>query len=151
MAGILANSVSRTMLAAETATDKSVSGYVALEEVTFTVEPTGSSYQWAIAKPSDSTARCTLSDETNASPTITPDVGGFFTLACVVDGTTTYVIRLAVVATGAVNTMSIIRLTPIANAAVPTPSTGRSVYYSSDASALVEKRPDGTVHVITVV
>jgi hypothetical protein len=138
------------MLAAETAVDKSVGTYVALEEIALSTTPTGAAYAWNIAKPSASTDRCVLSSDTDAGPTFTPDVEGFYTLTCVVDSTTTYILRAAVAAIGAVSSLSAIRFMPIANAAIPTPASGRTVYFSSDANALVEKRADGSVHTLDV-
>lgn len=150
MAGILANSVSKTMVAGDTAVDNTTSGFVALEDVALSTTGTPTSRAWGLSKPSNSTRRCVLSSDSDASPTFTPDVGGYYVVTCVVDGTTVYILRVSVSAIGEVTTQTAIRLTPIANAAVPTPATGRTVYFSSDASALVEKRPDGTVHTIDV-
>jgi hypothetical protein len=148
MSGILANSASQTMLAGATSADNAVSGYIALEEVALSVTPTGSSYSWAIAKPSSSTARARLSSTTDASPTFTPDVAGYYTLTCVVDSVTTYVLRVAVSAIGEVATIDAIRLVPILNAQVPTPATGRTIFSSSDLNDLAQKLPDGNTYAI---
>jgi hypothetical protein len=148
MAGILANSASQTMLAGATSADHAVSGYIALEEVVLSVTPTGSSYSWAIAKPSGSSARAALSSTTDASPTFTPDVAGFYTLTCVVDSVTTYVLRVAVSAIGEVSTIDAIRLVPILNAQVPTPATGRTIFSSSELNDLAQKLPDGNTYPI---
>lgn len=134
------------MVDGDTAVDNAASGFVALEEVVLTTTPTGSSYSWALAKPSDSTARCVLSSTTVASPTITPDVGGFYTLTCVVDGVTTYVLRISVEAIASVATLTATRYVPIANVSVPTPATGRTVFSSVDLNALAEKLPDGNTY-----
>lgn len=151
MAGIKANSSSKTMVDGDTAVDKSVSGYLTAEQIVLTTTPTGSTYSWAISKPAGATARSDLSDSDDASITFSPDVEGTYLVTVVVDGSTTYVIRIACVHISAVSTLGALHFLPIANSQVPTPASGRTVYYSSDAAALVEKRPDGTVHVITVV
>jgi hypothetical protein len=148
MSGILANSTSKTMLAGATSADNAQSGYVALEDITLSVTPTASSYAWAIAKPSNSTARAVLSSTTDASPSFTPDVEGFYTLTCVVDSVTTYVLRVAVLAIGSVSTLSAVKLLPIANVQVPTPATGRTIFSSSDLNDLAQKLPDGVTYAI---
>lgn len=150
MSGILANSSSKTMVSGDTAVDQTTSGFVTLDEITLSTTGTPASYAWGCAKPSASTDRAVLSSRTAASPTITPDVAGYYTITCVVDGTTTYILRIAVALVAAVSTLTVIRFVPIADAAVPTPASGRSVYYSSTAGAMVEKRPDGTVHTLDV-
>lgn len=150
MSGILANSVSKTMVAGDTAADNTTSGFIALEEVALSTTGTPVSYLWGLSKPSGSTARCALNSTTAASPVFTPDVQGYYVVTCVIDGTTTYILRVAVAQVADVTSLTTIRFLPIADASVPTPATGRTVYYSSTQSAMVEKRPDGTVHVITV-
>lgn len=139
------------MVDGDTAVDKSVTGYITSEQVVLTTTPTGTTYSWAMSKPAGSTARSDLSDSDDASVTFSPDVEGTYLVTVVVDGTTTYVIRIACVNISAVSTLGALRFLPIANSQVPTPAAGRTVYFSSDANALVEKRPDGTVHVFTVV
>ncbi len=151
MSGILANSVSKTMVSGDTAADQVTSGFVALEEITLTTTGTPTSYVWGLSKPSGSTARTALSSTTAASPTFTPDVEGYFVVTCLLDGTTLYILRIAVADDASVTTVSTLKFLPIADSLVPVPATGRTVYYSSTQSALVEKRPDNTVHVITVV
>lgn len=148
MSGILANSASKSMLSGTE--DNAVSGYVSLESVTLATTETHSSYQWSLAKPSASSGRSSLSSTTDPNPTFTPDAEGYFTVACLVDGTTTFILRIGVVAAAGVTTIGAIRLMPLADAQVPAPPTGASIYFSSDAGALVEKLSDGTVHRITV-
>jgi hypothetical protein len=150
MAGILANSASKTMVSGDTAVDKSTSGYITAEQITLSTTPTGTDYVWGLSKPAGSTGRSALSAGTGASVTLTPDVEGTYTVTAVVDSTTTYVIRIACVHISAVSTLGALHLIPIANSQVPTPSSGRTVYFSSDSGALVEKRTDGTVHTIDV-
>lgn len=151
MAGILANSVSVTMTAGETAVTKAVTGYVEDEEITLSVSPTGTDYVWSITKPSGSTARSDLSSDTGASVTFTPEADGYWMATCVVDSTTTYRIRIAVSAISQTTTIGAHRFSPIADASVPTPVLGATTYYSSDAGTMVEKRTDGTVRAPTTI
>jgi hypothetical protein len=136
------------MLAAETAADKAVSGYITLEEIALATTPTGTAYSWSIAKPSAATSRSDLDSTTDAGPAFTPDVEGYYTISCVVDSATTYIIRIAVALVASVSTLTTVRFIPVANASVPTPATGRTVYFSIESAALVEKRSDGTVHLL---
>jgi hypothetical protein len=138
------------MLAAETAADKAAAGWVTREQVTLTVTPTGTSYAWSIAKPSASGSACALSATSGASVTFTPDVEGYFTVVCVVDGSTTYVLRMAVVAVASATTLSVSRLLPLSDSQVATPSTGVALYYSSTQSGLSYKDTSGVVHKVTV-
>lgn len=150
MSGIIANSASKTMLAGDASADNAVSGYVALEAITLALTEAHSSYQWSLAKPSAASARTHFSSSTDPTPTFTPDAEGFFTVACLVDGTTTYVLRIGVALAGGVTTLGSIRFMALADTQVPAPATGATVYYSSDVGGLVEKLSDGTVHRITV-
>lgn len=140
MSGVIANSASRPMLGAETSADKSVSGYVAGERITLSTTPTGTDYAWSIAQPSSSsTARSALSAETGASVTFTPDVGGTFMVTCIVDSTTTYVIRMTVQAATVSEPVEALRLSPRTDASVPAPAAGVTLYYSSTQGALCIK------------
>lgn len=149
MAGILANSASKTMVAADTSADNNVSGYTTGEQVTLSASPTGSSYAWGLAIPQGSTAaRSRLSDATAASPTFTPDVAGYYVATCTVDGAF-YVLRLSVTQSAISTTIEALRLQPKADADVRAPSTGAALYWSSTQGALVIKTSNGTVHTIT--
>jgi hypothetical protein len=145
MAGIMANSASKTMLAGATSADNSVSGYITNEQITLSVTPTGSAYVWGLAKPSGSTARSVLSSSTGATPLVTPDVAGYYTVTCVVDSTTTYVLRISVAAVSITTIAQAFRCQPVANSTVPTPSTGESLYFSDDVDRLVVKTSAGVV------
>lgn len=148
MAGILAVSAEQVMTAPDTAVDKSVSGYVTNSQITLSTTPTGSSYSWAIAKPSGSTARAALSSATAEAPVFTPDVPGYYTVSVVVDSTTTYVIRISVTQTAITTSYEAIRLSPKADASVPAPALGVAMYYSSDQDALVIKDAAGDVYTV---
>jgi hypothetical protein len=149
MSGILANSSSRPMLGAETAADKSVSNYVAGERITLSTTPTGTAYAWSLAAPtSSSVARSALSAETGASVTFVPDVGGTFMVTCVVDSTTTYVIRMTAQSAAIAEPVEAIRFSPRTDASIPAPAAGVAMYYSSDQDALCVKDPDGDVSTV---
>lgn len=131
MAGILANSASKTMTSGSA--DNSVSGYLVGEQIVLTVTPTGTNYVWAIAKPSGSaTARSNLDATTGASAKFTPDAEGYFTVSCVVDSTTTYTLRIAAQAIGTVTYHSASNFSPLNNAQVPAPALGHTWFHSTE-------------------
>lgn len=142
MAGIVATSAT-TNNSGDTAADKSVSGYLTNEEITLTASPAGSSYSWSLSAPSGS-SRAALTSTTDADPRFTPDVDGFYVVSLTVDGVE-YVLRAAVVSTGVVATLGNTRYLPETNAQAPAPSSGITVFYSSDESGLAFKDTGGTV------
>ncbi len=147
MAGILANSASKTMEAGDTSADAVVSGFVTGERIVLGTNPTGESYSWGLSVPSASAAaRSGLSSATDAAPTFTPDVAGTYVVTCTVDGTTTYVMRIAVVAVAVTVANQALRFSPVADAAVPAPAIGITLYYSSDHTALVVKDSENNVY-----
>lgn len=134
------------MVSGDTSADNSVSGYITNEQITLTVtDASPSSIRWGQAIPSASTpARSGLDDDDVAQVVFTPDVGGFYTITAVVDGTT-YVLRISV-ASAAQNTVEgSLGFQPLTDASIPTPSSGRNLYYSSDEADLVTKDSSGTV------
>jgi hypothetical protein len=146
MAGILANSASETMTAGDTSVDNSRSGYVVGERVTLSVTPTGTTYVWGLAKPSGSTSRSDLSDTTSASPVFVPDYSGTWTITCVVDGSTAYVLRITATAVAITSVANAHRFSPTQNNSIPAPSLGLTLFCSSDASdELRVKDPSGAV------
>lgn len=118
MPGILANSTSVTMLVSATTS----TGYITAEEITLTLDVTGSSYSWSLAKPRASTTRCALSDTTGASVTLVPDVEGYYVVTVLVSGTTTYSIRFSAVDPGVVTFDGARRWVGRTAASVPTPN-----------------------------
>lgn len=144
MAGIGAASVTKTHAAS--GADVTTTGFLKNEQVTLSADISGSGYAWSIAFPSDSAAgRAALDDDTSATPKFTPDVPGFYTVSVVVDGTTTYVLRIAVVAVAIARQLEAMNFAPLANTQVPTPIAGVTLYYSTDSSKLVVKDTSGTV------
>ena len=146
MAGILANSASVTMVAADA--DDATAGFITAEQVTCTTTPSGSAYDWALAKPAGSTARSALSDDDTASVSFTPDVAGYYVLTCTVDSTTAYVHRLAVTQVAASTSQEALRFSPKTDASIPTPGVGAAIFYSSDDSRLAAKTSAGTVQAL---
>lgn len=146
MAGILANSVSKTMVSGDTSATDIETGYVTGEKITLTTSPTGTDYEWELSIPSGSAAaRSALSDTDVASPTFTPDVAGEYVVRVTVDSATEYTCRLTVVAVTISVSTGGHRFLPVTNASVPSPSVGQSLYYSSDEGGLVTKDSAGTV------
>jgi hypothetical protein len=144
MAGIGAVSVTKTHAAA--GADVAATGFLVNEQITLSATPSGSGYQWSIAIPADSSpARSALDDDTDAAPKFTPDVAGFYTLSVLVDGATTYVLRIAAAAPAIIRQGEGMNLMPLSNAQVPTPQAGVTLYYSTDSSKAVVKDTTGTV------
>jgi hypothetical protein len=144
MAGIGAQSVTKTHAAS--GSDVAVSGFLKNEQIRLYVDGGASSYAWSIAVPSDSApGRSALDSSTDATPAFTPDVAGFYTVAVVVNGSTSYVLRVAVAPVAIVRVAEGLNLMPLADAQVPTPQLGVTLYYSTDASAAVLKDTTGTV------
>lgn len=135
MAGILANSASETMTAGDTAVDNARSGYVVGERVTLSTTPTGTTYSWAMAKPGGATSRSDLTDTDTASPTFVPDYAGTWTITCIVDGSTTYVLRITATAVAITSVANAHRFSPTANNSIPAPALGLTLFCSSDANS----------------
>jgi len=131
MAGILANSATQTMVIGNTAADNTFGTFVTDEQITLATTPTGSTYVWGVSRPSGATGRSALSSSTDAAPVFTPDVPGLWVLTCVVDSTTTYVLRTTVVQVAIVTSQQAFRCLPIADASVPSPAAGEMLYFSS--------------------
>lgn len=134
MAGILANSASETMTSGDTAVDNTRAGYIAGEQITLSVTPSSTTYQWGFSKPSGATNRSDLSDDTIASPVFVPDVAGTWLVTCVVDGGTTYILRMTVTAVAITSVANAHRFSPVTNNSVPAPAAGLTLFCSSDAS-----------------
>lgn len=134
MAGILANSASETMTSGDTSADNTRAGYITGEQITLSVSPISTTYQWGFSKPGGATGRSDLSDYTIASPVFVPDHSGTWTATCVVDGGTTYVLRMTVTEVAITSVANAHRFSPVTNNAIPTPATGLTLYCSSDAS-----------------
>jgi len=144
MAGIGAVSVTTTHAAS--GSDVTATGFLANEQITLSATPSGSGYAWSCAIPSDSgPGRSAFDDDTSATPKFTPDVPGFYTVSCLVDGATLYVLRLAVLSVAVARQCQVLSLAPFADAQVPTPAAGVSLYYSTDSGKAVVKDTTGTV------
>lgn len=149
MAGILANSVSVTMGAGDTAVDKRISGFVTNEQITFSTTPTGTAYVWGLTKPADATVRSDLSASTGASITMTPDANGYYMVTCTVDSTTVYTIRMAVADVTPAYVTGASNYTPRDDTTIPTPATGLTLFVDEADGELKTKDSSGTVATIT--
>jgi hypothetical protein len=145
MAGIMANSATETMVAGDTSVDKAVSGYLTRETIALTLTGSPTSARWSLAKPTTSGSITRLSETDELSTSFSPDVEGYYTVTCVIDDTTSYVLRVAVAQIAAVSTLTTVRLMPLADAQVPAPATGQTLFFSSDVESLVAKDSTGTV------
>lgn len=144
MAGILANSASVTMSSGSP--DNTQAGFVVGEQIVLATNPTGTGYSWAQSIPAGSApARSALSDAGVSSPRFTPDVAGIYTIVCTVDSTTAYVLRLSVALVASASVAQALRFSPVPDASVAAPALGLTLYFSSDANALVTKDPNGIV------
>jgi hypothetical protein len=148
MAGIVASSAT-TNNSGSTASDSSVSGYIAGERITLTTTPTGTSYAWTLSTPNGS-ERASLTADDEAAVSFVPDYEGYYVVTCTVSGSMVYVLRVAVSNIGAVNVVDAMRLVPLTDTQVPTPATGATLYYSSTQSALAVKLTNGTVHTLDI-
>lgn len=150
MAGILASSVTQTMVS--TSVDATQAGYLTGEQVALSTTPSGTSYAWSVARPSGSSAgRSALSSDTDASPTFTPDVAGYYVITCLVSGTTSYVLRIAVTSLAVQTPSQCLRLSPVTDAQVEAPAVGVALFCGSDhGNVLCAKYPNDAVHVVTV-
>lgn len=150
MAGIRAVSVTKTFASA--GADVASSGFLINEQIVLSAEPAGAGYAWKLSAPSNSVpARSRLDDDGAAVPTFTPDVDGLYLVQVVVDGTTTYVLRIGVSPVASAKQAQAINFLPLADSQVPTPILGRTIYCSAtQGNVMVEKRTDGSVHIINV-
>jgi hypothetical protein len=148
MAGITAASASKTHTT--TTVDASAAGFIVGESVVLGATPAGSSYIWAISLPSGSNAiRATLTSDDGAASSFTPDVPGIYTVYANVDGTE-YVLRIAAIRLAQSNSLEAIRLTPVADAQIPAPAVGGTVYWSSTQDGLALKDAAGDVFTVNV-
>lgn len=147
MAGILANSVSASMVAGDAAVDNAASGYVINEGVTLTTTPAATTYQWTLTRPSGSSAaKAAISDTTAASPIFTPDAAGTYLVGCTVDGSTVYRLSVAVLLSANSNASQVLRLQQVPNATVATPGVSAlAVFNSEELEAIATKDNSGVV------
>lgn len=145
MAGIKANSITKTMVDADTAVNKTVSAYLVSEEIILNTSPTGTTYAWAISKPSGSGARSNLSATSGDTVRFTPDAEGQYLVTVIVNGVTTYDILIGCVRVQNPSFAGALRFFPVANSQIPTPNQGSTIGFSSDLGVMAEKHSDGSV------
>ena len=148
MAGILANSLSVTMLSGDTLPDNTVSGYVTEEQVVLGASPApvGATYLWSMAGPPGTTIRDAFDQPDIATPTFTPNAPGWYTITCTVNSTTTYVLLASVTATAAITTAEAIRVPPKTDASIITPPSGSVLFYSAASNSWRVKDSTGLAH-----
>lgn len=145
--GILANSTSVTMTTSTS--DDVSSGYILNEQVRLTLTVSGTTWLWSQSIPNAAgPSRSALDSYTSATPKFIPPAAGVYVLTCLVDGTTTYVLRIGVTATASVSVDQVIRLSPVTDTQVPAPAVGVSLYFSSTQNALVVKDTTGAVKTV---
>lgn len=136
------------MVSGDTAVSKTVSGYAVSEQITLTASPTGTVYAWTMSRPSGSTVRSDLTTEDEATSYFTPEMEGTYLVTADVDGTT-YTIQIGVLAAANTNTVQVLRLQPLEDASVATPTSGSLGLYNSDENdALSVKNDAGTIYKI---
>jgi hypothetical protein len=149
MAGITATSVTTSLVAGDTSTDKNVSGFIVGEKITLGLTSAGTTRKWSLGVPNGSAvAKSALSDTTGTAPYFTPDVAGYYVLTCIIDSVTTYILRIACAAEASVDQSGPSRFAPLADSEVPTPVAGVTLYYSSTQSALCIKTSAGAVRTV---
>lgn len=150
MAGIIAISVTKTHT--DSGADVATSGFLKNERITLSAVPPGAGRVWSLSAPSASSpASSALDDDQDTNPAFTPDVAGYYTVSVLIDGTTTYVLRISVSPIAVARQAEAINFQPLEDSQVPAPTIGRTVYCSAtQGGVLVEKRPDNSVHVINV-
>lgn len=144
MSGITAVSATETLDAASTSVDHSVSGFVTKEQISLGLTGSPVKARWTISKPSNSSGACELDSKSQLSARFTPDVDGLYTVSCIIDDVTLYVLRIAAVSLANISTISVLHLLPCADEQVPVPTSGVMLYFSSTSGLLSKKKPDGT-------
>lgn len=148
MAGI--NASSSTAAHINNGVDSTASGFIVGEIVALTDSVSGTDYRWSLSAPSGSNAlRVGFAGEDESAASFTPDVSGTYTVTVVVDGTT-HVLRISAANLALTNQIEGLRLQPVADSQIPTPSTGGTVYWSSTQGALALKDSSGDVFTINV-
>ncbi len=145
MAGITAQSATKTHAAGSTSADLSISGYVTKEQISLGVTGTPTTCQWSLSKPSNSGLGSGLDTPNQLTCKFTPDVDGLYTVSCLVDGATTYVLRIAALNVANISFLSAIHLLPCADSQVPVPRSGIMLYFSSETNMLSIKKSDGSI------
>ncbi len=143
MSGINASSSSATHL--NNGVDSSTTGFLTGEPVTLTDSVSGADYLWSIALPSGSNAlRVGFAGETTNTASFTPDVTGTYTVTVTIDGVT-HALRIGAADLAVTPTLAAIRMQPVADSQVATPTAGVTWFYSSTQGALCVKDSNGDV------
>jgi hypothetical protein len=90
-----------------------------------------------------------LTDGSVAAPSFYIEVAGVYVVTCTVDGTA-YTLTLTATEPAVATIRNAINFPAVADANVPTPVSGATMYYSSDEDALVIKDTAGDVSTVDV-
>jgi hypothetical protein len=96
------------------------------------------------------TVKSALSATNAATCVFRPDVTGEYTVTCLVDGATLYVLRCSVIALVPTSFAGAMHFLAVPDAAVPVPATGKTQYLSADTGQMSFKLPNGTIERVTV-
>lgn len=148
MSGITA--VSSTKTHAASGVDVADSGFITGDAIALTASPTGTNYQWSLARPSGSNAaRGALSGDASATAAFTPDAAGIYAISVTVDGVV-YILRLSVAQLVQSTTLEALRMTPVADSQVPPPAVGHALYFSSTQNTIALKNAAGAVFTVNL-
>ncbi len=145
MAGITAQSASKSLLSGETIPDNTTTNFLVKEQISLGISPSPQTVLWSISKPYLSNTTAYISDNTSYNPVFTPDKDGIYTVSCLVDSTTTYVLRINVLNVSEVTRLSSLHLMPCSSAQIVPPNSGGVLFWSSDTDSLSIKYPNNSV------
>lgn len=147
--GILANSVSVSHLSSTE--DDVKAGYLDQESITLTLSETGSTYLWSLASPVDSEQQGVIRGETTATAQFVPDVAGYYVVTCLLDGVSTFILRISVTSSVVETVREALRLQPKEDDQVAAPAVGLVVYCSStQGNVLCVKDSSNVVYIVSV-
>lgn len=154
MAGILANSASKTMTSGDTTIDNNESGYVSGEMITLSVvlpapeAVTGLTLEWGLSIPDSARPdRTRLITAGENSMRFTPESGvsGYYVVTVVINQSTSYVIRLGVSEVSQVTVLGALNLMPVLEASVLPPNSGLTLFVDVADNLLKSKDSDGNI------
>lgn len=151
MAGITAISATKTLDAGGTTPDNAVGSYITKEQISLGLTGSPLSAVWSISKPSSSGLGSKLVSTTALTSAFTPDTEGIYTVSCLVDGVTTYILRIGVLSVANVSAISCLHLLPCSSSQIPVPRSGVMLFYDLDSEKLSIKLPDDSVQEVTTI
>ena len=145
MSGITAISPNGLVDAGSSSPVNTASGFLTKEQISFGLTGSPMSAIWSLSKPSTSGSACSIIGASSLNPVLTPDTEGVYVVSCLVDGSTTYVLTLSIVASSSVSTISALHLLPADPVQIPTPRSGATVFFNLLTSEIAAKYPDGNI------